>query len=120
MKVKVQLFKVRQLMLQTLAEKVKVALRDVPAPSGAYKIASLLKSGALTGEWVEYRRTAGGGAQQLLRGQISADGNIICHCARCQGQSKVPNSVFEEHAGSKALESDIGRFCSHKDSRVAA
>jgi hypothetical protein len=34
---------------QTLAEKVKVALRDVPAPSGAYKIASLLKSGALTG-----------------------------------------------------------------------
>jgi hypothetical protein len=32
-----------------LAEKVKEALTNTPAPSGAYKIASLLKCGALTG-----------------------------------------------------------------------
>lgn len=44
---------------------------------------------------------AGGGALQLLRGRITADGNIQCFCVRCQGQQKIPNSVFEEHAGSK-------------------
>jgi hypothetical protein len=36
---------------QGLAEKVKEALKDVPLPpGGAYKIANLLRSGALTGE----------------------------------------------------------------------
>lgn len=44
---------------------------------------------------------AGGGALQLLNGRITADGNIQCFCSRCQGHQKVPNSVFEEHAGSK-------------------
>lgn len=44
---------------------------------------------------------AGGGALQLLRGRITADGNIQCFCVRCQGHQKIPNSVFEEHAGSK-------------------
>jgi hypothetical protein len=35
---------------QGLAEKVKDALKDVPLPpGGSYKIANLLKSGALTG-----------------------------------------------------------------------
>jgi hypothetical protein len=34
---------------QELAEKVKEALKATPAPNGAYKIASLLKCGALTG-----------------------------------------------------------------------
>eukprot|EP00879_Flechtneria_rotunda_P024265 GHRR01025716.1.p1 GENE.GHRR01025716.1~~GHRR01025716.1.p1 ORF type:complete len:461 (+),score=103.97 GHRR01025716.1:766-2148(+) len=52
-----------------------------------------------TGEPVEYRRMAG--TQQLLRGRIASDGNIICFCSRCAGHSKVPNSIFEEHAGSK-------------------
>lgn len=53
------------------------------------------------GEHVEYRRMAGGGTMQLLRGRITADGNIQCFCERCKGDQKVPNSVFEEHAGSK-------------------
>jgi hypothetical protein len=36
---------------QGLAERVKEALKDVPLPpGGAYKIANLLRSGALTGE----------------------------------------------------------------------
>lgn len=38
-----------QSMAQGLAEKVKNALHDVPAPSGTYKIASLLRCGVLTG-----------------------------------------------------------------------
>jgi hypothetical protein len=50
---------------------------------------------------------AGGGALQLLRGRITADGNIQCFCVRCQGHQKIPNSVFEEHAGSK-----VGTACS--------
>lgn len=44
---------------------------------------------------------AGGGTMQLLKGRITSDGNIQCFCPRCQGHQKVPNSVFEEHAGSK-------------------
>jgi len=44
---------------------------------------------------------AGGGTMQLLRGRVTADGNIQCFCERCKGDQKVPNSVFEEHAGSK-------------------
>jgi hypothetical protein len=47
----------------------------------------------------------GGGAQQLLRGTIAGDGNITCFCPRCLGHCKVPNSVFEEHAGSKVRRS---------------
>lgn len=60
------------------------------------------------GELVEYRRMAGGGTQQLLRGKIASDGNITCFCSRCQGNCRVPNSVFEEHAGSKVRGRDGG------------
>jgi hypothetical protein len=59
------------------------------------------------GEQVEYRRMAGGGTMQLLKGRITADGNIQCFCSRCQGHQKVPNSVFEEHAGSKVRQGVI-------------
>lgn len=53
------------------------------------------------GEEVQYRRAAGGGAQQLLRGVIASDGMITCYCDRCKGAARQPNSIFEEHAGSK-------------------
>jgi hypothetical protein len=86
---------------QVLADQVKAALAGVPAPTGQHKIASLLKCGVLTGQPVEYRRMAGGGLLQLLKGTITADGLVLCFCSRCQGHSKVPNSTFEEHAGSK-------------------
>jgi hypothetical protein len=60
--------------------------------------------GVCAGEHVEYRRMAGGGTLQLLKGRITADGNIQCFCERCKGQAKIPNSIFEEHAGSKVLQ----------------
>jgi hypothetical protein len=41
------------------------------------------------------------GQQVINAGTITENGNILCGCADCQGATAVPNSVFEEHAGSK-------------------
>jgi hypothetical protein len=53
----------------------------------------------------------GGGALQLLRGTVTADGLVLCYCSRCAGASKVPNSIFEEHAGSKVRGDQGGQHC---------